>query len=60
MLEKITVFFKEAYAELKKVTWLTRKEIVGSTIVIIILILILSVFVSLIDFAFLRFVKMIL
>lgn len=43
-------FFKEAYAELGKVTWLSRKEAVGSTIVIIILIIIVAIFVGFTDF----------
>ena len=59
-MEQITLYFKEAYEELKKVTWLSRKEVIGSTIVIIILIAILSVFVALVDFLCLRFVAWIL
>jgi len=42
-------FVKESYFELQKVSWLSRKEVIGSTIVIIILILIVSFFVGLID-----------
>ena len=56
-MEKITAFFKESYAELKKVTWLTRKEVLGSTVVIIILIAIISIFVTLVDFVCLRIVS---
>ena len=43
-------FFKEAYYELTKVTWLGRKEAVGTTIVVIIFVAIMSVFVSFVDF----------
>ena len=56
MFEQFVLFFKESFAELKKVTWLSRKEVIGSTVVIIILVIILSIFVSLFDFIFLRFV----
>lgn len=59
-MDQILLFFKESYEELKKVTWLSQKEVIGSTIVIIILIAILSVFVALIDFICLRFVGWIL
>ncbi len=57
MFEQITAFFKESYAELQKVTWISRKEVMGSTIVIIILIGILSLFVALIDMFFVKLIK---
>lgn len=43
-------FVKEAIAELKKVTWLSRKEVIASTVVLIILVCIVGIFVSCIDF----------
>lgn len=52
--DRSITFFKEAYAELQKVTWLSRKEVVGSTAVILVLIVILSLFISLIDFILLN------
>lgn len=60
MIEQFTAFFRESYAELQKVTWLSRKEVVGSTIVIIILIGILSVFVALIDMFFVKLISWII
>ena len=60
MGNKLSTFFKESYSELKKVTWLSRQEVIASTIVIIILISILSVFVALIDLMFVRLVGFIL
>ena len=60
MYEDIINFFKESYDELQKVTWISRKEVIGSTLVIIVLIGILSVFVTLIDFVFIKLVNMIL
>lgn len=59
-MNKVITFFKESYAELKKVTWLSRQEVIGSTIVIIVLISILSVFVALLDFIFVKFIGFIL
>lgn len=52
----IIEFFKESYAELQRVTWLSRKEVLGSTFVIMVLILIISIFVAAVDFVFIRFV----
>lgn len=60
MMDQIILFLKESYAELQKVTWLSRKEVIGSTVVIIVLILILSVFVAFIDFIFVKLVGIIL
>ena len=60
MMDQIMGFFRESYAELQKVTWISRKEVMGSTVVIIILIGILSVFVALIDMCFVKLVKWIL
>ena len=60
MIEQLTAFFRESYAELQKVTWISRKEVMGSTVVIIILIGILSVFVALIDMLFVKIVQWII
>jgi preprotein translocase subunit SecE len=50
LFNKIKLFLKEAYNELKKVSWLSRKEVISSTIAIIVFILIVALFVGLIDF----------
>ncbi|BAV58783.1 hypothetical protein AGMMS5026_08810 [Endomicrobiia bacterium] len=42
-------FFKESYYELTKVTWLGKKEVVGTTIIVIIFVIIMSIFVSVVD-----------
>ncbi|MCL2390630.1 MAG: preprotein translocase subunit SecE [Endomicrobia bacterium] len=48
-IKKSLQFFKDAYYELTKVTWLGRKEAVGTTVVVIIFIIIMSIYVSLVD-----------
>ena len=60
MWQEIILFFKESYAELQKVTWISRKDVVGSTLVIIILIGILSIFVWFIDSILIRLVGLII
>ena len=42
-------FLKEAYNELKKVSWLSKKEVVASTVVIIVFVSIMALFVSFVD-----------
>ena len=45
-----TQFVKEAYIELRRATWLSRKEAIGSTWAVVILVAIFSLYVAGIDF----------
>ncbi|MBN2226458.1 MAG: preprotein translocase subunit SecE [candidate division Zixibacteria bacterium] len=49
MFGKIVKFFKEVRTELNKVTWPTRQELIGSTIVTVVVTLIISVFIGIVD-----------
>jgi preprotein translocase subunit SecE len=49
MFGKIVKFLKEVKAELKKVTWPTKQELIGSTIVTVVVTLIVSVFIGIVD-----------
>ncbi len=51
---RVRDFLVEVTAELKKSSWPTRKELIDSTLVVIITVLILGVFVALADLVFLR------
>ncbi len=42
-------FLREVKVELKKVTWPTRKQTMGSTVVVIILVMIISLFLGIVD-----------
>ncbi|MDR1087168.1 MAG: preprotein translocase subunit SecE [Endomicrobium sp.] len=42
-------FFKDAYYELTKATWLGKKEVVRTTIVVVVFVIIMSIFVSIVD-----------
>jgi preprotein translocase subunit SecE len=48
-LERIQRFLKEVVAELRKVTWPTKEELIGSTIVTIVVSLIVSLFIFVVD-----------
>ncbi|MCK5533602.1 preprotein translocase subunit SecE [bacterium] len=50
LLTKATRFLKEVNAEMKKVTWPNKKEVIASTIVVIILVFIVAIFVGTMDF----------
>jgi len=49
-MNKVLLFFKESYAELKKVVWPSRQEVVSSTWVVIISTLIFACVLGLVDF----------
>lgn len=49
MLEKLKKFLKEVQAELRKVTWPTKDELIGSTIVTIVVSLIVALFIGVVD-----------
>jgi len=49
MFKKIKDFFEEVKLELKKVVFPTKKEVIGSTWVVIITVLIAAVFLGVVD-----------
>jgi preprotein translocase subunit SecE len=46
---KVAEFLQQVKAELQKVTWPTRKETYGSTMVVIVLVLLVAVFLWVVD-----------
>lgn len=48
-IAKIKEFLLGVRAELRKVTWTTRKELVASTAVILVAVIIIAVFLGIID-----------
>ncbi|MFC1577158.1 preprotein translocase subunit SecE [Candidatus Omnitrophota bacterium] len=60
MANKIIKFFTEIKVELKKVSWSTRNEIIGSTIVVLVSVAILALFIGTCDIVLSRLVTLIL
>ncbi len=60
MIEKVKVFFREAKAELKKVTWPDRKVTGASTLVVLLVVLVVGVYLGLIDGLLNQLYKMVL
>lgn len=48
-MNNFVTFLKEVNAELRKVTWPTKEELIGSTIVTIVVSLIMSIFIGFVD-----------
>jgi preprotein translocase subunit SecE len=49
VMTRAVQFLREVKIELKKVTWPTRKQTMGSTLVVIVLVMIISLFLGLVD-----------
>jgi preprotein translocase subunit SecE len=48
-LNKVREFFHDVLVEFKKVSWPSRREVMGSTTVVIIVVLVLAVFLFVVD-----------
>ncbi len=60
IVQKSTQFLREVKIELKKVTWPTRKQTMGSTAVVIILVLIIGLFLGIVDISLSNLIRMVL
>ena len=49
MVQQFIRFCREAYQELKLSSWLSRQEMIGSTVIVIVLTLVVAVYVAFID-----------
>jgi preprotein translocase subunit SecE len=52
-----TKFASDTIAELKKVVWLPRREVVYLTTIVVIVIIIIAAFLGLIDYGFSKFIN---
>ena len=60
LLTKAAEFLREVKVELKKVTWPTRKQTTGTTIVVILFVFVVAAFLGLFDFGLSRLVQVVL
>ena len=60
MVDKIKRYWRETLAELSKVTWPSKDELVGSTIVTIIVSLALGFFIFLVDMGLSQVMRVVL
>ena len=59
-IDKGIQFLREVKVELKKVVWPTRKQTIGSTVVVLILVMIIALFLGLIDMGLSSIIQMVL
>jgi preprotein translocase subunit SecE len=58
-MKKIILFFQESFAELKKVTWPGRDEVISSTKVVLVSTIVIAAVLGLVDFLLLKLVDLI-
>lgn len=60
MIGKVKTFFQEVKIELGKVSWSTKEELINSTTVVFLSVLLLSLFIGICDFFFSGFINVLL
>jgi preprotein translocase subunit SecE len=60
MIAKIKNFLSEVTVELKKVSWPSRNELIGSTIVVVISIAVMGAFIGICDFVFSKAIQVLI
>ena len=60
MISKITDYVNGVQLEMKKVTWLSKEEMLGSTMIVGIFALLIAVFLFFVDFGLSEFVSKLL
>jgi preprotein translocase subunit SecE len=60
LVRKLREFFHDVVIEFRKVSWPSRREVTGSTTVVIVVVLVLAVFLAVVDVGLSRLVGLIL
>ena len=60
MIRKISQYFNGVQVEMKKVTWLSKEEMLGSTVIVGIFSVMIAIFLFFVDFGLSEFVSRIL
>lgn len=58
--EKANQFFREVVQELKRVTWPSRRQTLSTTGVVLALVVLVSIFLGVVDFALSRLVRLVI
>jgi preprotein translocase subunit SecE len=59
-LTRLREFFQEVTAEFRRVNWPSRQEVAASTVVVLVVVLVLSMYLGAVDVALSRLVEVIL
>ena len=57
MIQKISQYFSGIQVEIKKVTWLSKQEMLGSTVIVGVFSVMIAIFLFFVDFGLSEFVS---
>jgi len=60
MIQKISQYFNGVQVEMKKVTWLSKEEMLGSTLIVGVFSILIAIFLFFIDFGLSEFISRII
>ncbi len=60
LLKKLREFFHDVLVEFRRFAWPSRREVAGSTTVVIVMVLVVAVFLAVVDHTLTRIVRLIL
>ena len=60
MIQKISQYFNGVQVEMKKVTWLSKEEMLGSTIIVGVFSILIAIFLFFVDFGLSQFISRII
>ncbi|MCX6721450.1 MAG: preprotein translocase subunit SecE [Candidatus Staskawiczbacteria bacterium] len=58
--QKLNLFFKEVWVEMRRVSWLSQKEIIRYTLIVLGVTVVVAVFLGGLDFIFTEIIKRII
>jgi len=57
IIQKVKTFFQEVYSELRKVTWLSRNQVIQYTFLVLLVTIIVAAFLGGLDYLFSSVIK---
>ena len=57
MIQKISQYFNTVQIEMKKVTWLSKQEMMGSTVIVGVFSVLIAIFLFIVDFGVSQFIS---
>ena len=57
MIQKISQYFNGVQIEMKKVTWLSKQEMMGSTLIVGLFSVLIAIFLFIVDFGVSQFIS---
>ncbi len=57
MIQKISQYFNGVQIEMKKVTWLSKQEMMGSTVIVGVFSVLIAIFLFIVDFGVSQFIS---